>query len=342
MLLIMVLKKIPPNARSAFTGNCVAKSMLSLPDFKEKQILFIRTADVKLDKLQFKNENICWTNDGNIENQLSCHKTLALFVIGDCSITSVLIRNCKKLGVSLFLMKDNFEIYAKLLAAAEGNYLLRQKQYALSASTELAMAKQVVANKINNQCLLLDKKKDAIALKGLRGLSSHAAKARNHKELLGMEGSASRAFFTTYFAEMGWRRRMPRTKFDPTNTLMDIGYTLLFNIVDALLALYGFDGYKGFYHKLFFQRKSLSCDIMEPFRCIIDKQILKAFHLKQVDEADFHVRRGRCELDFVKQRKYLQIFSAALMDRREDIFGFVRQYYYYVMKGEGDFPTFKI
>jgi len=338
----MVLKKIPPNARSAFTGNCVAKSMLSLPDFKEKQILFIRTADVKLDKLQFKNENICWTNDGNIENQLSCHKTLALFVIGDCSITSVLIRNCKKLGVSLFLMKDNFEIYAKLLAAAEGNYLLRQKQYALSASTELAMAKQVVANKINNQCLLLDKKKDAIALKGLRGLSSHAAKARNHKELLGMEGSASRAFFTTYFAEMGWRRRMPRTKFDPTNTLMDIGYTLLFNIVDALLALYGFDGYKGFYHKLFFQRKSLACDIMEPFRCVIDRQIIKSKHLGQIDEKDFRVVRGRYELDYSRQRKYLKVFAEELMKNKEAIYCYIRQFYYHILNGDKDFPEFKI
>ena len=57
-----------------------------------------------------------------------------------------------------------------------------------------------------------------------------------------------------------------------------------FNCMDSLLRLYGFDTYKGFYHKLFFQRKSLACDVMEPFRCVIDKQILKAFNLGQIDE----------------------------------------------------------
>ena len=52
---------------------------------------------------------------------------------------------------------------------------------------------------------------------------------------------------------------------------MDIGYTYLFNFIDALLRLYGFDTYLGFYHKEFYQRKSLVCDVVEPFRCIIDK-----------------------------------------------------------------------
>lgn len=316
--------------------------MLSLPDFREKQILFVRVTDVQLDKLQFKNDNICWTNDGDIENQLSCHKTLALFVVGDCSITSVLIKNCKKLGVSLFLMKDNFELYAKVLAAADGNYLLRQKQYAVTTDCELAMARRLIVNKIENQCALIDKNKCASTRNELRQLTASAENAKNHKELLGIEGSASRAFFAAYFAEVGWRRRLPRTKFDPTNTLMDIGYTLLFNLSDALLALFGFDNYKGFYHKLFFQRKSLACDIMEPFRCIIDRQIIKSKHLGQIDEKDFRVVRGRYELDYGKQRKYLKIFTEALMENKEAIYCYVRQFYYHILNGDKEFPEFKI
>lgn len=40
-------------------------------------------------------------------------------------------------------------------------------------------------------------------------------------------------------------------KCDPLNTLMDIGYTYLFNFADAHLRLYGFDTYMGVYHQVF-------------------------------------------------------------------------------------------
>lgn len=72
---------------------------------------------------------------------------------------------------------------------------------------------------------------------------------------------------------------MPRTRADIPNLLMDIGYTFIYNFVEANLNLYGFDIYKGFYHQLFFERKSLVCDLVEPFRCLIDKQIRKMYNL---------------------------------------------------------------
>ena len=57
---------------------------------------------------------------------------------------------------------------------------------------------------------------------------------------------------------------------------LDIGYTMLFNIVDAMLQIYGFDTYYGVFHRCFYMRKSLVCDIMEPMRPIIDYEIRKA------------------------------------------------------------------
>ena len=89
---------------------------------------------------------------------------------------------------------------------------------------------------------------------------------------------------------------MPGVKPDATNLLLDMGYTFLFNFIDALLLLFGFDSYKGCYHKLFFQRKSLSCDVVEPFRCIIEKQILKSYHLKQINKDDFFIEQWKYAL----------------------------------------------
>ena len=268
--------------------------MLTLPDFKEKQILFIK-GKYKEEKIKFLNENICLTRFDKIENQVSCHKIFAIFIIGDCSLTTVLIRKCQEYGISIFLLKNNFLNYAKIISFAEGNYLLRMKQYSLK--NELEIAKMIVNNKIENYINLLKKnKKTKKCILYLNEIKNKISLIENSQDILGIEGMASKFFFQNYFEDLGWYKRMPQTKVDIINTLMDLGYTILFNFINSLLGLYGFDTYKGFYHKLFFQRKSLVCDLIEPFRAIIDKQILKSYNLKQINKKDFKFINGRYNL----------------------------------------------
>jgi len=313
--------------------------MLSLPDFREKQILFVNGSDVKKDKLKFANENIRLEREEKIKDQVSCHKIFALFVIGDCSLTTVLIRNCQKYGVSVFLLKYNFETYARIISSAEGNYLLRMKQYRMK--NELEIAKKLVSNKMRNQIFLLEKNEKKSAVDYLTGLMDKITLAKNGKNLLGLEGSASKFFFQNYFLDMGWKKRMPRTKIDIANTLLDLGYTLLFNFIDGMLGAYGFDAYKGFYHKLFFQRKSLTCDLAEPFRAIIDKQLLKSYHLSQINQKDFRFINGRYGISYDNQNKYLEIFSQTIMEKKERIFSYVRDFYYFIMN-DSEFPVFQM
>lgn len=315
--------------------------MLSLPDFREKQILFIQ-AEKDIDtKIQFWNDNVRLMKDGKPDNQLSCHKIFAIFIMGDLSITSVLIKNCAKYGIGLFLLKPNFELYAAVTPPSSGNYLLREKQYV--ATNEHEIAQQLVLNKISNQFALLHEQKKMINKKNLIAEAEKKIMVTTENDqLLGVEGSYTRAFFETYFEELGWRRRLPRAKPDAVNTLMDIGYTFMFNLVDSMLHLYGFDTYKGVYHKLFFQRKSLACDIVEPFRCVIERQILKSYHLKQIDPKDFTKYQGQWQLSYEKQRKYAEIFLFAIMEYKEDLFVYVRDYYYFVMNGNVPMPQFSI
>lgn len=303
-------------------------------------MLFVSARDAQIEKIKFLNDNICLAKNGKIENRISCHKIFALFVVGDCALTSVLIRKCADYGVSIFLLKDNFLNYASLLSQADGNYLLREKQYSMSAADELAAAKRLVANKITNQIFLLektDKKEEALWLEGIKVKIDGA---QNGKDLLGLEGSAGKFFFQGYFKELGWKRRLPQAKPDVVNYLMDMGYTILFNFIDAMLGIYGFDSYRGFYHKLFFQRKSLACDLMEPFRCVIDKQIVKSYNLGQINPNDFKVRKGVYGLDFDDQKRYAQIFAEMIMAHKEEIFCYVREYYYWLMNGSV-FPEYK-
>lgn len=315
--------------------------MLSLPDFKEKQILFARAEWGARAALRFQNDNIVFLKDGQVVDRVSCHKVFAVFVSGDIMITSRLLQKAAAHAVSVFFMRNNFEVAAPFVAAADGNYLLRMKQYALAPERELAMAKAIVKNKAENQYRLL--KSRGAGEKEMRYWEkavARLAEAEDDQKLLGMEGELSRRFFSSYFRDIGWYRRMPRVKPDIPNFLLDMGYTYLFNITDALLRLHGFDTYKGVYHKLFFQRKSLACDLVEPFRCVIDKTLLKAYHLKQIHQADFSTAQRRVALSFDKQAKYAGIFLQAVMDRKEGLFAYVHDFYRHIMDAENPFPSF--
>ncbi len=313
--------------------------MLNINDFSEKQIVFIGSEDLA-ENIHFRNENLVLDRNGKKVNQLSCYKILAVFIIGNVTITSNFIKQAKSFGISVFLMNRNFYLYASIDAYAEGNYLLREKQY--SSLNDFFMAKQLVKNKILNQLKLLEsigrldnyrKRKNLILGK--------IENAKDEKTLLGLEGAFGREFFSNYFEKLNWYRRVPRTKVDEVNLLLDMGYTFLFNYIDCLLRLYGFDVYKGFYHKFFFKRKSLSCDIMEPFRCLIDKSILKMYNLKTFDKKDFRFEKGKFVLPWENSRKYSQVFFDEIVSNKLEIFNYILDFYQFSVNNDRKFPHFK-
>ena len=55
--------------------------MFTLPDFREKQILFVQPSLGKEYKLRIKNQNIAYEEEGKVVNQLSCSRVLAVFVL---------------------------------------------------------------------------------------------------------------------------------------------------------------------------------------------------------------------------------------------------------------------
>ncbi len=317
--------------------------MLSLPDFREKQILFIESYQLK--EISFLNENLTIKEEGKIVQQVPFHKIFSIFIIGNCTLTSVFIKKCMKYGVLLILMEKSFLVYSSIGGETEGNFLLREKQYLSKNNQE--QAKWITKNKTKNQLLLLKsiRKKTVKEKEGIKQIESLIDKIEqisDMKSLLGIEGNISKTFFSLYFKNCNWHGRKPRTKYDELNVLFDIGYTYLFNFIDAHLRLYGFDTYKGFYHTGFYQRKSLTCDMVEPFRCIIDQSILKAHNLKQFDLNDFEIKDNKYKIKRGNGKKYSKILLSAIMENKEEIFLYIQSYYRNIMKEMNDFPIFKI
>ncbi len=320
--------------------------MMSKPDFLEKQILFIESNHNT--KLKFKNSNLVLVDENNKTLlQHSLYRIFVVFIYGDFNISSVLIKSAKKYSISFIFLNYNLKPYFSILPDNKGNFLLRQKQY--NNSKELDISKHIIKNKINNQIFLIKSLRylsstEKLALDNLKSLINKIDTVKNTQELLGIEGTASKIYFSIYFKNLDFKGRKPHCKTDIFNLLLDIGYFYLFNFIEANLEFYGFDTYCGFYHKFFFQRKSLICDIIEPFRGIVDKKIRKSYNLKQIDTNDFYYKNGQWYIKREFNKKYSELFLKEILLYKEQIFLYIQKYYRAFMKDVSidQYPIFNI
>lgn len=318
--------------------------MLNTNDFKKKQILFLFTN--RGDKISFSNDNIVIKDSsGKIKFQATCYRIFMICVVGNVSITSGLVQRSKKFGFSICLMSTTFKVYEIIGARMEGNTLLRKHQYEYQDNY---IGQKIEQNKISNQMNALKciRSKSEYLKEGIELLDNITAKLNedmSYLEVMGLEGNAAKVYFPRMFDNVKWSGRKPRIKSDYINVTLDIGYTMLFNMVDAILQVYGFDTYYGVFHRCFYMRKSLVCDIMEPMRPIIDYEIRKAANLGQCKIDDFEQFDQRWVLKYKKNPDYIQFLMNSILEYKDDIFLYIQKYYRFFMKDRaGEVPVFEI
>lgn len=129
------------------------------------------------------------------------------------------------------------------------------------------------------------------------------------------------------------RKKLVKTVYD--------GY--IWQLYAQYFSMTEFDEYCGVLHTQFYMRKSLICDIVEPFRVIIDRQTKKSVNLGQFKEKDFEIFDGKWCLKYEKSSEYSSVFLKAIMEYKEDIFLYIRDFYRSFMKGriDVDFPVWR-
>lgn len=299
------------------------------------------------DRLSFSNDNVVVTDsEGRVKHQSTCYRIFSLFIVGQTTLTSVLIDKSHRFGFPIYLMSPSFRTIDVIGHYTEGNTRLRELQYGYDS---LGIAKHLVANKIRNQKDTLDlQRTNDWQLRKCKAELERLARSASSFEgdfrgLMGIEGTASRIYFEQNFNNTEWNGRKPRVKCDPVNSVLDIGYTILFNYVDAMLGMYGFDRYRGVFHREFYLRKSLVCDLVEPFRPLIDWQVRKALNLGQIKPEHFNLSDGRYLLDIRHNKDYTRFLMEPLIQYREEIFRYFQSYYRSFMKGSPaeKFPVFR-
>lgn len=308
--------------------------MLSYPDYAAKNIIYLTADDSK--ELCMTNFTLWLKENGKIGRKFILETIFAIFVIGEMTITNKVLKSLSDHGITMVMLSRNLKPYALVGWETEGNVLLRKKQYEKGADSE--QARCLIRTKIRHQINLVKSLRDKNEtvknhIVQMEKILTSITDDVDSQSLLGKEGNVSKRYFQAYFETIQWKWRRPRAKRDIPNVLLDIGYTFLFHFIESHMRLYGFDTYLGVYHTVFYQRKSLVCDLMEPWRPIIDRAFRSAYNLGQIHEADFFVKNGTYGLSWQKAKPYHKIFLDSILEYRAEIYRYIKEYYTYVMSG---------
>ncbi len=82
------------------------------------------------------------------------------------------------------------------------------------------------------------------------------------------EGHAAKVYFNAMFG-----KDFSRSDESPVNAMLDYGYSIILSCVNREIVANGYITQIGLFHDNMFNHFNLGCDIMEPFRTIVDRKV---------------------------------------------------------------------
>lgn len=251
-----------------------------------------------------------------------------ILVLGHLQLTTQLIRACLRRGIPIVYLTSGGQCLGRL-QPLEGGYRHRARRQAeLPAAQRLSVARRLVAGKIANSRVVLQRftrrggrPTVESSLRRLAQLQALTAKAPCSNHLRGLEGAAAALYFRSFgnllegdgFGFAIRSRRPPGTPFD---ALCGFGYGVLWNALLLRVELRGLDPYVGVLHVGSARHAALVSDLIEPLRTyLVDPfhgQLIRSGQLRA--EEHFEPNAGGVYLSETGRRLWLQAWSAFMAE----------------------------
>ena len=153
------------------------------------------------------------------------------------------------------------------------------------------------------------------------------------RRLLTLEAYASREYFklyTTFFDDRfgfeyrrGFTGNTKQNATDVINALLNYGFTVLASQITKYINGYGLDPYYSFYHKNHESFQSLTYDMIEPFRWLVEKTVYRLGTAKnkklQIKKSHYikHAKSGMVLLDTELIQKFLEMLEVDFRKTRQ-------------------------
>lgn len=247
-----------------------------------------------------------------------------LCLFGNVQVTPQLLHELCRRKVPICYFSYGGWFYGMTQGMSHKNVELRQRQFTVGGdrSRSIEIARRMVNGKIRNCRTLIRRNHPELpqnAMDELAEYAENALKAKNHEELLGIEGTAARIYFLHFgkllktdveigaFDFQSRNRRPPR---DPVNALLSYLYAMVVKDMTVTLLSVGFDPYLGFYHAPKYGKPALALDLMEEFRPLVaDSVVLTIVNNSEVAENDFIARAGSVAIKPDARKKVIRAYE---------------------------------
>lgn len=185
------------------------------------------------------------------------------------SLTGCLLKELAEKKIRVIFCDEKRSPYAEL-APYYGSYDTSRKirtQIAWGEPIKGHIWTEIVSEKIRNQAKILSGQNRLQESLMLRGYLSEIA----FGDATNREGHAAKVYFNALFG-----MDFTRTADNPINSALNYGYGILLSAFNREVCANGYLTQLGLFHDNMFNFYNLSCDLMEPFRTLVDRAVVNA------------------------------------------------------------------
>lgn len=231
---------------------------------KERKIMSFRTVVItKQSKISYKNRFLVVKQDVDEKYiHLSEIDTIVVDSIS-VSISAYLLKELSENKINIIFCDERHNPFGELKSFYSrhnsSKKIINQSNW--TAKNKDNLWSKIVKNKILNQAILLDKIKSKNYNLVLSYVDDVTIGDKTNRE-----GHAAKVYFNSLFT-----KKFVRNSDDSINSALNYGYAVLLSTINKEIVNNGYLTQIGIHHKNEFNEFNLSCDLMEPFRVIIDQ-----------------------------------------------------------------------
>lgn len=257
-----------------------------------------------------------------------------MVIFGNAHIDTNVITHCLKENIDVVFLGNKGQYFGRLQGPDTKSPEVRIAQYKVSSDSKkcLPLAKRFISGKLKNMRVVLQRNSDGstpfvMAINRLAELQSSLEQAASLETIRGLEGTASRIYFSVFGKMVAPRftfeKRVRRPPTDPINSLLSFGYTLLLYDMFAAVAQVGLDPYLGILHEDKYGRPSIALDLIEEYRpTIVDLTVLLLVHKRMINPDDFYVTdEGAVLITNPARRKFIEQYEKRMNTKVQYIQG---------------------
>lgn len=274
-------------------------------------------------RLEKEYQSFIVTKDDEVIFKAPVNMINAIVIGGNVGLTTPAINSLLHTKIPVYFINSLGKTIGSLqpFEVLDPDLWIKQLDFYKNSQAKLKLAKEIVLGKIRNQrvfALRIARRHLAVDRTFITQLYHNEELIKSCtdiKSILGYEGSAAKAYFEIYKGAFNpiWnfnnRNRKPSK--DPINGLLNLGYSLLAQVVTTAILISGLNPCFGIFHNPGQKRPALSLDLMEEFRApLVDSLVMSLVNRNVFAPDDFILRNGSFQLKV----KPLKIFLAKFGD----------------------------